>query len=58
MTTAFPSTGGFPAEPGTLEREELDAAYLELRKSYRGLMVSRFKPVLGMDQDHQSQRAY
>ena len=39
MTTAFPSTGDFP-EPGTLEREELDAAYLELRKSYRGLMVS------------------
>ena len=41
MTTAFPSTGDFPSEPGTLEREELDAAYLELRRSYRGLMVSR-----------------
>ena len=41
MTTAFPSTGDFPAEPGTLEREELDAAYLELRRCYRGLMVSR-----------------
>ena len=24
-----------------MERDELDAAYLELRKSYRGLMVSR-----------------
>ena len=41
MPTAFPSTGDFPAEPDTLEREELDAAYLELRKNYRGLMVSR-----------------
>ena len=34
MTTAFPPTGDFPAKPDTLEREELDAAYLELRKSY------------------------
>ena len=41
MTTSFPSTGKFPAEPTVLEREELDAVYLELRKSYRSLMVSR-----------------
>ncbi len=41
MTTAFPPTGDFPAKPDTLEREELDAAYLELRRCYRGLMVSR-----------------
>ena len=41
MTTAFPPTGDFPAEPDTLERQELDAAYLELRRCYRGLMVSR-----------------
>ncbi|AII49680.1 hypothetical protein KR52_11080 [Synechococcus sp. KORDI-52] len=41
MTTSFPPTGRFPAEPTSLEREELDAVYLELRKSYRGLMVSR-----------------
>ena len=41
MTTSFPSTGKFPAEPTVLERDELDAVYLELRKSYRSLMVSR-----------------
>ena len=41
MTTSFPSTGTFPAEPTELEREELDEIYLELRKSYRSLMVSR-----------------
>ena len=41
MTASFPPTGAFPAEPSALERDELDAAYLELRKSYRGLMVSR-----------------
>ena len=41
MPTAFPPTGQFPSEPRSLEREELDAAYLELRKSYRGLMQSR-----------------
>ena len=41
MTTSFPSTREFPAEPTVLEREELDAVYLELRKSYRSLMVSR-----------------
>ena len=41
MPTAFPPTGQFPSEPSHLEREELDAAYLELRKSYRGLMQSR-----------------
>ena len=39
MTTAFPSTGEFPAEPTALEREELDAVYLDLRKSYRGLIA-------------------
>ena len=41
MTTSLPPTGKFPAEPSQLEREELDAIYLELRRSYRGLMVSR-----------------
>ena len=41
MTSSFPSTRKVPAEPSELEREELDAVYLELRKSYRGLMVSR-----------------
>ena len=41
MSTSLPPTGQFPAEPSQLEREELDAVYLELRKSYRGLMVSR-----------------
>ena len=41
MTTSFPPTGRVPSEPADLEREELDAVYLELRKSYRGLMVSR-----------------
>ena len=41
IPTAFPPTGQFPSEPSSLEREELDAAYLELRKSYRGLMQSR-----------------
>lgn len=41
MPTAFPPTGKFPAEPSALERKELDAAYLELRSSYRGLMQSR-----------------
>ena len=37
MTTSFPPTGRFPAEPLPLEREELDAVYLELRKSYEGV---------------------
>ena len=41
MSTSLPPTGQFPAEPSQLEREELDAVYLELRRSYRGLMVSR-----------------
>ena len=41
MPAVFPSTGQFPAEPSQLERDELDAVYLELRKSYRGLMQSR-----------------
>nr|MCH9773284.1 hypothetical protein [Cyanobacteriota bacterium] len=41
MTTSFPSTGTFPAEPTELQRDELDVVYLELRKSYRSLMVSR-----------------
>ena len=41
MTTSIPPTGTFPAEPTVLEREELDSVYLELRKSYRSLMVSR-----------------
>jgi len=41
MTTSIPPTGKFPAEPTVLEREELDSVYLELRKSYRSLMVSR-----------------
>ena len=41
MTATFPSTGHFPSRPDALAREELDAVYLELRRSYKGLMVSR-----------------
>ena len=41
MTATFPSTGDFPSRPDALAREELDAVYLELRRSYKGLMVSR-----------------
>ena len=41
MTSSLPSTSAFPSEISALERQELEEAYLELRKSYRGLMVSR-----------------
>ncbi len=41
MSTSFLPTGAFLAKPDALERAELDAACLELRLSYRGLMVSR-----------------
>lgn len=58
MTTAFPSKVDFSADPYSLERDELASAYVELRNNYHGLMVSGFKAVLGMDQDHQAQRAY
>lgn len=37
----LPSTTTFPADPTALERESLDAVYLNLRSSYRSLMVSR-----------------
>ncbi|WP_071778265.1 hypothetical protein [Cyanobium sp. PCC 7001] len=37
----LPSTTTFPAEPDQLEREELETVYLELRSSYRSLMISR-----------------
>ena len=41
MPSSLPSTSHFPAEVSDLEREALEAAYLDLRSSYRGLMVSR-----------------
>ena len=41
MPTLYPPTGHFPARPQELERDNLDATYIELRGAYRGLMVSR-----------------
>ena len=41
MTSTLPSTSAFPAEVSQLEREALESVYLDLRSSYRGLMVSR-----------------
>jgi hypothetical protein len=40
MTAVFLLRAEFPAEPTVLEREDLVAVYLELRKSYLGLMPS------------------
>ena len=41
MPTLYPPTGAFPADPFSLERNELEERYLHLRQSYRGLKVSR-----------------
>lgn len=38
---ALPPTSAFPSDPSALERDQLDALYLELRGSYRRLMISR-----------------
>jgi hypothetical protein len=38
---SLPSTNTFPTDPGSLERSELEAKYLELRASYKSLMISR-----------------
>jgi CRISPR/Cas system-associated endonuclease Cas1 len=37
----YPSTTEFPSRPGQLSRDQLEAAYLELRRNYKGLSVSR-----------------
>ena len=41
MPKALPTTSAFPSEVSDLEREALEAAYLDLRQCYRSLMVSR-----------------
>ena len=41
MPTLYPPTGAFPADPFSLERNELEERYLHLRQSYRGHKVSR-----------------
>ena len=41
--TSLPSTRVFPQDPCPLERQALEAFYLDLRSSYRGLMISRGK---------------
>ena len=38
---ALPPTTAYPSDPTTLEREKLDALYLELRGNYKSLMISR-----------------
>jgi hypothetical protein len=38
---ALPPTSAYPSDPTTLERERLDALYLELRGNYKSLMISR-----------------
>lgn len=37
----FPPTTAFPANPTPLSREELQAHYLEMRRNYKGLYISR-----------------
>jgi hypothetical protein len=38
---ALPPTSTYPSDPTALERERLDALYLELRGNYKSLMISR-----------------
>ena len=38
---APPPTSAYPSDPTVLEREKLDALYLELRSNYKSLMISR-----------------
>ena len=38
---ALPPTSAYPSDPTALERERLDALYLELRGNYKSLMISR-----------------
>jgi hypothetical protein len=38
---ASPPTSAHPSDPTALEREWLDALYLELRGNYKSLMISR-----------------
>lgn len=38
---ALPSTSAFPSDPSELERAELEMVYLQLRSTYRSLMLSR-----------------
>ena len=38
---ALPPTSAYPSHPKALERERLDALYLELRGNYKSLMISR-----------------
>jgi hypothetical protein len=38
---ALPPTTAYPSDPKALERERLDALYLELRGNYKSLMISR-----------------
>jgi hypothetical protein len=38
---ALPPTSAYPSDPKSLERERLDALYLELRGNYKSLMISR-----------------
>ncbi len=38
---ALPPTTAYPSDPKPLERERLDALYLELRGNYKSLMISR-----------------
>jgi hypothetical protein len=37
---ALPPTTAYPSDPTALERERLDALYLELRGNYKSLMIS------------------
>ena len=39
----FPSTSKFPSNITDVEREDLESFYLDLRKNYTGLMISRGK---------------
>ena len=38
---ALPPTTAYPSDPTALDRERLDALYLELRGNYKSLMISR-----------------
>jgi hypothetical protein len=38
---ALPPTTAYPSDPTALERDRLDALYLELRGNYKSLMISR-----------------
>lgn len=41
MAVALPPTSAYPSDPAPLERERLEALYLELRRNYKSLMISR-----------------